>query len=147
METKLGCRFSMLLELPYFNPIQMTIIDPMHNLFLGSAKHITMNVLLGEGLLTKASIGTVHECIKSVQLPIAMGRFPSRLDSGSTFTAEQWMNWAIYFSTYCLHDLLNSEQIECWRAFVLACRRLRKNLFQRKTLRLQIYYLFSFVNE
>ena len=44
MESELGCRYSFLLEHPYFNPIQMTIIDPMHNLFLGSVKHITILV-------------------------------------------------------------------------------------------------------
>ncbi len=30
-----GVRNSELLRLPYFNPIQMTIIDPMHNILLG----------------------------------------------------------------------------------------------------------------
>ena len=55
-----------------------------------------------------------------------MGRLPSRIDSGSTFTAEQWMNWTLYFSIYCLYGLLDNDQIESWQAFVLACRRLCK---------------------
>ena len=38
-ESRLGCRYSVLLKLPYFNPIRMLAIDPMHNLFLGTAKH------------------------------------------------------------------------------------------------------------
>ena len=144
MESELGCRYSVLLELPYFNPIQMTIIDPMHNLFLGSAKHITMDVLLGEGLLTKPSIGTVHKRIKSIQVPIDIGCLPSRLDSGSTFTAEQWMNWTIYFSIYCLHGLLNPEQIECWRAFVLACRRLCKKCISEEDIKVADLLLIQF---
>ena len=52
-----------------------------------------------------------------------MGRLPSCIESGSTFTAEQWMNWTLYFSVYCLHGLLTTRQLECWCAFVLACRR------------------------
>ena len=36
-ESQLGCRFSVLLDLPYFDPVHMLVIDPMHNLFLGSA--------------------------------------------------------------------------------------------------------------
>ena len=28
-----GCRYSELLRLPYFDPVRMLIIDPMHNLF------------------------------------------------------------------------------------------------------------------
>ena len=31
LESKFGCRYSVLLDLPYFDPIRMTIIDPMHN--------------------------------------------------------------------------------------------------------------------
>ena len=116
MESELGCRYSILLELPYFDPIHMTII----------AKHIIKDVLLGDGLLTTPSINVVHECIKNIQVPIDMGRLPSRIDSGSTFTAEQWMNWTLYFSIYCLYGLLATDQIECWQACVLACRRLCK---------------------
>lgn len=37
MKTQLGCRYSVLLKLPYFNAPRMLIVDPMHNLFLGTA--------------------------------------------------------------------------------------------------------------
>ena len=39
-ESEMGCRYSVLLELPYFDPIRMLPIDPMHNLFLGTGKHM-----------------------------------------------------------------------------------------------------------
>ena len=126
LESQMGCRYSVLLELSYFDPIRMTIVDPMHNLFLGSAKHVTKNILIGTGILKKVHLDVIHRRIRSAQIPLDMGRLPSRIDSGSTFTAQQWMNWTLYFSVYCLYDLLNTEQIECWRAFVLACRRLCK---------------------
>ena len=38
--SKDGVRYSLLLELPYFNPIRFHVIDPMHNLLLGTAKHM-----------------------------------------------------------------------------------------------------------
>lgn len=126
MEAGLGCRYSVLLKLPYFDPVRMTIIDPMHNFFLGSAKHITKDILIGAKILDRSSIDLVHKRLKKTQLPVDMGRLPLRVDSGSTYTAEQWMNWTLYFSIYCLHGLLNNDQIECWRHFVLACRRLCK---------------------
>lgn len=44
MESKYGCRYSILLDLPYFDPISMTIIDPMHNLYSGTAKHILKDI-------------------------------------------------------------------------------------------------------
>ena len=37
--SKLGVRYSMLLDLPYFDPIRFHVIDPMNNLLLGTAKH------------------------------------------------------------------------------------------------------------
>ena len=58
MESELGCRYSVLLKLPYFDPVRMNIIDPMHNLFLGSAKHFTKRILLGTGVLPKEGINT-----------------------------------------------------------------------------------------
>ena len=43
-ESELGCRYSSLLDLPYYLPIQMMLIDPMHNLFLGTAKHLARDL-------------------------------------------------------------------------------------------------------
>ena len=34
LESQLGCRYSVSLDLLYFCPIEMLLIDPMHNLFL-----------------------------------------------------------------------------------------------------------------
>ena len=39
-ESQLGCRYSCFLQLPYFDAVCMLIIDPMHNLYLGTAKYI-----------------------------------------------------------------------------------------------------------
>ena len=39
---KFGCSYSVLLDLPYFDAPR--VVDPMHNLFLGSAKHIFKSV-------------------------------------------------------------------------------------------------------
>lgn len=38
MELTLGSRYTSLLKLPYYSSITMCVIDPKHNLFLGSAK-------------------------------------------------------------------------------------------------------------
>ena len=39
MEKEAGCRYTELLKLSYFDPVSMCIVDPMHNLLLGSSKH------------------------------------------------------------------------------------------------------------
>ena len=40
MESQIGCRYSSLLQLPYFDAVRMFIIDPMHKSYLGTAKNI-----------------------------------------------------------------------------------------------------------
>jgi hypothetical protein len=104
----------------------MVLIDPMHNLFLGTAKHIIHNVYIKQGFLDKQAIDIIHKRIEKVILPPNLGRMPTQIDSRATYTAEQWKNWTIYFSIFCFHDLLSKPQIECWRHFVLACRYLCK---------------------
>ena len=39
-ESETGIRYSILLKLPYFDAPRMLSVDPMHNVFLGTAKHI-----------------------------------------------------------------------------------------------------------
>ena len=38
-ESNAGCRYSELMQLPCFDAPKMLVIDPMHNLFLGSVKY------------------------------------------------------------------------------------------------------------
>ena len=40
LASQLGVRYTVLLELPYYTSIEMCVIDPMHNLFLGTAKKV-----------------------------------------------------------------------------------------------------------
>lgn len=122
----LGCRYSVLLDLPYFDPVRMLLIDPMHNLFLGSAKHLTLDILIRRGILSKEDLDKIEQRLKNTEVPIGLGRLPTRIDAGKFLTAEQWKNWTVYFSIFCLHGLIPSDQLECWRHFVLACRRLCK---------------------
>lgn len=125
-ESEFGCRYSTLLKLTYFDPVKMLLIDPMHNLFLGTAKHMIHDVYIKQGLFDKQAIDTIHKRIEKVILPPNLGRMPTQVDLRATFTAEQWKNWTLYFSVFCLHGLLSEPQIECWRHFVLACRYLCK---------------------
>ena len=104
-ELQLGCRYSELLEFPYFNPSHHLLIDSMHNLFLGLLNMLNMllkKYKLGQ-LLQKQQLDTIHKRLQQVNVPMHIGRLPSRIDAGATFTAEQWMNWTIYFPFYCLH--------------------------------------------
>ena len=54
-ESAYGSRYSELLRLPYFDCIRFTIVDPMHNLFLGTAKRM-MEIWLNLSILTQADL-------------------------------------------------------------------------------------------
>lgn len=123
-ELKHGCRYSVLLDLPYFDPVKMLLVDPMHNLFLGTAKHFMFDVLIGQNAFSKEKLDKIKLRLSRAVVPGGLGRLPTSINVSTFLTAEQWKNWTVYFSIYCLHDLLPKEQLECWRHFVLACCRL-----------------------
>ena len=49
-KNKYGC-YSVVLELPSFDPIRIAIIDPMHNLYISTAKHFLKDVWIERGLI------------------------------------------------------------------------------------------------
>lgn len=105
LEKVQGCRYSALLDLPYFNPMRMCIIDPMHNLLLGTGKHIIC-VWKEHGLLSSQQLDEIQQKVDSFTVPDDVGRIPTKISSGfSGFKAEQWRNWTILFSLYCLKDI------------------------------------------
>ena len=63
-EAELGCRYTSLLDLPYFLPIQMLLIDPMHNLFLGTAKHVARDLWVGKSILSSSAIRLIENRLK-----------------------------------------------------------------------------------
>ena len=122
-ESSSGCRYSELILLPYFDAPRMLIVDPMHNLFLGSGKHFFKKILINRGLISDADLTTIQTRVSSCIIPAGVGRIPLKIKSGfAKFTADQWKNWVVYFSLISLRDIISGEHLECWRHFVLACR-------------------------
>lgn len=105
-----------------FDPVVMLAIDPMHNLFLGVAKHHLQSMWIASGLITNSHFNVVQDRIDRFLVPPDIGRIPKKIQSGfSSFTAE---NWVIHYSIIALRGpgLLSSDHLECWRHFVHACR-------------------------
>ena len=120
-QSKFGVRYSVLLELPYFNPVQFTVIDIMHNIFLGTGKHM-YQVWNDNNLLCKADIAKVECRLKMFCVPTDCGRVPCNIASSyGGFTAEQWKNWITIYSPVVLKGLLPTEHLRCWLLFVQAC--------------------------
>lgn len=135
-ESSSGCRYSVLLEL-YFDAPRMLVVDPMHNLFIGSAKHFMKSIIIDRQIVSNVQFDLLQHRSDSVFVPPNIGRIPYKIQSGfASFTADQWKNWVLYFSLISLRDILETEMLECWRHFVLGCR-----VLCRKSLTTEMVYL------
>ena len=109
----------------------MLVIDPMHNLFLGLAKHFFKRILIGEGILSGDKLSIVQKRIDAMRVPADIGRIPQKIESSfHGFTADQYKNWTVHYSIICLHGLISSDVLECWRHFVLVTRILCRTSLQ-----------------
>ena len=109
-------------ELPYFDPTRMLVVDPMHNLFLGSAKHM-IKLWNSNDVLTSSNFECIQKVVDGMKLPADIGRIPLKIETRfSGFTADQYKCWTLYYSIPSLHEVMDSSHLECWRHFVLACR-------------------------
>ena len=113
-ESEYGVRYSVLLSLPYFDPVKFTVIDIMHNMYLGTGKHL-LQTWINEQLLTDNQLTQVENMVKLFRMPANIGRIPSNIMSSyGSFTASQWRNWITIYSPIVLKDLLPIEHLNCW---------------------------------
>ncbi|XP_065892408.1 uncharacterized protein [Dysidea avara] len=116
-----GVRYSCLNELPYFNSIRFAVIDPMHNLYLGSAKRM-MEIWLEFDILSRSQFTKIEDVVAKIMTPQDVGWIPLKISSGfSGFTADQWRNWTTIFSAVALKEVLPPTHLHCWLLFVRAC--------------------------
>ena len=106
----------------------MLVIDPMHNIYLGTAKHILQAIWIKNNFISTNDMKAINEKIKSwvISPEVRFNQLPAHIEYSSSFTAEQWMPWVNYYSINCLYGILPNHHLECWRHFVLASRLLCK---------------------
>lgn len=76
----------------------MTPIDPMHNLFLGTAKHM-ISVWKTKLILNENDLLKIQEKIGTFCCPSDVGKLPQNFaTSYGSFNADQWKNWTLLFS-------------------------------------------------
>ena len=121
MEAKHGVRFSSLIHLPYFDFISGVVIDPMHNLLLGTTKKM-LKTWKEFNLLDEKDFTVLQQRVDKMKVPSSIGRIPSKIASSfKGFTADQFKNWALVFSIFALKDILPERHLHCWKLFVKAC--------------------------
>lgn len=114
-------RYSVLLNLPYFDVIRCHLVDPMHNLLLGTAKNM-MSIWKDAGLIPDSTFLKIQQEVDSFNLPAGIGRIPGKIEAGlASFTAEQWKTWTTVLSPYVLKKHLPPEHYKLWCIFAKAC--------------------------
>ena len=122
IHTKFGYKSCALLQLDYFLASQFSVVEPMHNLFLGTAKRFFVHWVEND-VLSKADLETISQRLQEFNVPTDIGRLPTNIATNySSFTADEWKNWVLLYSLYALQGLLPKRHMLMWQKFVLACR-------------------------
>ena len=107
-------------RLPYFDVNRNHVIDPMHNMYLGTAKHM-IKVWKDSGLLHQEHLPVIQQKLDEMNVPYGVGRIPYKVCSKfGGLTGDQWLNWTYLYSLYALHGILSLRDIDFWSLFVEA---------------------------
>ena len=110
----------------------MSIVDPMHNLYLGTAKNI-LKIWKQLDYLQKKELEQLQEKANEFVVPCDIGKIPKKIVSSfDGFTSDEYKNWTILFSINCLKDTVPVPDIECLRKFLLACQYLSRRINSKR---------------
>lgn len=83
-----GIRFTELLGLSYFNPIQGHAADQIHSLLLGTAKH-TFLTWIKKGILNDAKIEKIYERKSELNCPSEVRRISQSMSLHKTMKSDE----------------------------------------------------------
>ena len=147
IERKYGARYSVLFELPYYNSIRFVVIDMMHNLFLGTSKHM-LNLWKELNILDTKHFQLIQTKIQTLNVPQDIGRIPYKIESGMAgMTADQWKNWTCVYSLYVLEGVIPQRDLHCWWLFVQACLLLCQQRITPEDIKRGDHFLLEFCKQ
>ena len=116
-----GVKYSELLLIPHFNLIRCHVVDPMHCVFLGLAKH-TMKTCTDKGILLAKDFVLLQEKVDCMVPPPRIGCIPRKIQYNfASFTADEWKNWISIYSVFALHGIVHDAHYKCWCLLVDSC--------------------------
>ena len=89
----------------------MTIVDPMHTLFLGMIRHETL-LIFQDPLFCEDAQRVFGSRVESLCVPYDVPSSLADKFDFSSLTADQWKNFALIYAKPCLWDLLPPESYE-----------------------------------
>ncbi|OAD65341.1 hypothetical protein PHYBLDRAFT_176253 [Phycomyces blakesleeanus NRRL 1555(-)] len=117
-----GVRWFELHRLQYFDIVCCMIIDPMHNLFLGTAKRM-LERWVADGLIDDKKLVAMQKAVEKVVLPPDYTSLGTKIAKGFPYMkADEWKSWCLVYSPVVLRDVLPLPEFKNWIEFVNACR-------------------------
>lgn len=111
-----GTRWTPLHRLPYFDAAGFTVVEPMHNLFLGTVRHLVDLWLKDEGL-SQAKLKEMESFFAPSNFLVpsesAFGSIPRKIAIGqgfSYFKASEWKNWCISMAPLKLREYIPARK-------------------------------------
>ena len=90
LEHDKGSRFTELMHLTYYDCVRFAIIDPMHNLFLGTAKRI-MDTWIKSEIISTIDLELIQEKVNKCVTTSEVGLIPYKISSNFTrLTTNEW---------------------------------------------------------
>ena len=122
IEKEYGVRYTELLRLPYFDTMHFSVVDPMHNKLLGTAKHVTA-LWKKENILNETIGEHAQEIVDKFVTPSDIGRIPFKISSGfNSLNTDQWKNWTLIYSLVALKDVIPGAHYSLWLQSVEVCK-------------------------
>ena len=123
-ESELGCRYSVLFKLPYLMRPECLLLIPCTIFFWDQlSSYFLKSIFVSHNVINESDFAVIQDYVDSILAPSNIGRIPHKISSGcSSFTADQWKNWTIYYSLIALRGLLSTDILEFGRLFVFTCR-------------------------
>ncbi|KAG2191165.1 hypothetical protein INT47_006510 [Mucor saturninus] len=122
LEKNNGTRYSELHRLHYFDPVRCTIVDPMHNLFLGTAKRM-ISIWRDLGYFPSTTLARMQHLADSILVPPGYAVLSNKIASGFPYMkADEWRSWCLVYSLVVLENALPETDYNNWLVFVDACR-------------------------
>ena len=147
LESKLATPFSAIAFPSYYDAIRMTVIDPMHNLFHGTAKHF-LKIWKNLGYLNKDKLDLMQEKTDQFVVPHNIGKIPRKTSSCfDGFDADEYKNWVMLFSIHMLDDVIPKRHKECFRKFVFACQYICKRIISENDITIAHGLLIQFFKD
>ena len=99
---------SPLLLIPYFNIIDGFVVDYMHCIMLGVARHMSVLWLekSNEPWYIGNKINNMNDMLLKIKPPSNITRAPRSFHERAQWKASEWRNWLLFYSLFVLHGVL-----------------------------------------